>query len=158
FFLLCWLLLPGIVATFFSGDFTTFFVSGIGKGVLICLLACVLASTASWIPVVQGAAACGVILISIIHLIMPGIRAWWLVQLTPYVTQIQASWNLNLPPDQLKLLLDQVSHFATGIIVAGILAFDIVLLLMARAWQAVLFNPGGLSKEWQQLRLSYLYS
>jgi len=157
FFLLSWMLLPAIVAAFF-GDFGTFLIEGVGKGIIVWLMACVLATTATWTIVAQLAVACGVILVAAVHLVMPDIGAWWLLQLTPYATQMQTSLNLNLSPDQVKLLLDRASHFATGAVIAGVLALDIVVLLMARGWQATLFNPGGLAKEWRQLRLSYKYS
>ncbi len=157
FILLCWMALPGIAATFF-GDFSTLLIEDVGKGVMVWAMACVLAVTVSWTATVQLAAAAGVFLVAIAHLFIPDIQAWWLVQLAPYVAQIQTSWNLNLPPDQITLLIERASHFATGTVIAGVLALDIILLFMARAWQAVLFNPGGLAKEWCQLRLGYVYS
>jgi hypothetical protein len=157
FFLLCWMALPAIAATFF-GDFGTLLIESVGKGLVVWVMACVLAATVSWTVVVQATVACGVVLVAVAHLLVPDIQAWWLLQLSPYAAQVQASWNLNLSPDQVKLMIERASHFATGVVVAGILALDVVLLLMARSWQATLFNPGGLAKEWRQLRLNYLYS
>lgn len=155
FFLLCWMVLPEIAASFY-GDFGMLLLQGLAKGVVVWAMGCVLARTSNWVMTMQSVMVLGVMLVIAFHLIVPDTSAWWLQKASLYSSQIQVSWNLTA--DQTKLLLEKISYFATGIMLAGFLALDIVLLLMARAWQALLFNPGGLAREWRQLRLSYGYS
>lgn len=155
FLLLCWLMLPGIAVGFYD-HFGTFWAEGVAKGITVWLMACILTRTTSWVMTLQLIAFYGVLLIVGFHLLVPDISAWWLQQLTPYSAQIQTSLNLNA--SQVKLMLDTVSSFATGILVFTMLVLDTALLFIARAWQAVLFNPGGLGREWRRLHIGHLYS
>jgi hypothetical protein len=157
-YLLCWLFLPSLAA-YFYGDYGPLLLEAIGKGAVVWLTACILGATLSWTKAIQAAVLCGVVVVMVLHLALADLLSgWWLQQIAPFATEIQKSWDLNLPPDQIKLLLEKISHFATGAIIAGVLLFDVVILLVARGWQALLFNPGGLNREWQQLRLHYAYS
>jgi uncharacterized protein YybS (DUF2232 family) len=45
------------------------------------------------------------------------------------------------------------SRYATGAIAAGSVLTVLISLLLARWWQANLYNPGGFRAEFQQLRL-----
>ncbi len=62
----------------------------------------------------------------------------------------------NPPPGiqtgQIEAGLLVISHYATGILVTGSIAFLISAMLLGRWWQALLFNPGGFRKEFLGLR------
>lgn len=49
--------------------------------------------------------------------------------------------------------LVQVSRLMTGMTAAFVLTGVILALMLARWWQALLYNPGGFGKEFQDLRL-----
>lgn len=155
FLLLCWASLPGIVL-FFLGDAWLLMVESLGKDILVWLLACWLGRTASWSTTVQLGALLGVLLVVMIHLIVPDMSSWWLAQLTPRWGAFQQWFPLGVTPEQSKEWLDSIAQWATGAFIGGMLLFDTMILLLARAWQATLFNPGGLSKEWRQLQMSYV--
>jgi hypothetical protein len=158
FFVLSFVLLPSIIAVFSGTAPTMFFVQTITEGIVLCLIASVLATTASWMAVMQAIVGIGIVSVLAVQLIFPDITSWWLLQLSAHMSSMQSTLNIDLPPAQLKVLIERASHFATGVSAAGILTWTVVLLLAARAWQAILFNPGGLRKEWCILRLSYRYS
>lgn len=157
FIVLGWVMLPGIAASFY-GDFNTLFVDDVGKAIAVWLMAGALGYTARWVTTLQAAVAGGMLTVIAVHLMVPDINDWWFRHLAPYGSQIQLAWNLSISPEQLKAVFMKVASFATGTVVAGLLALDTVFLLMARGWQGVLFNPGGMAQEWRQLRLTPVYS
>jgi hypothetical protein len=54
---------------------------------------------------------------------------------------------------QIEQLGDWFSAYLTGIVAAGSVSSVIVSLILARWWQASLFNPGGFAHEFTQMRL-----
>ena len=60
-----------------------------------------------------------------------------------------------LTPAQEQYVIKYISMFATGLLVAVILVYNVLLhLVFARWWQAYIFNPGGLKIELHQIRMS----
>lgn len=157
FIVACWALLPSIAISFYAG-LEVFLLEGLGKIIIVYLLATLLGYTNRWSITLQAGVLCGVVIVSVSHLAVPDLNVWWLQRLVFLASQLQSMGNLNFSPDELRSLAEQLSYFATGVVVAAILSFDIVLMLVARAWQALLFNPGGLRQEWYRLRMSYLYA
>jgi hypothetical protein len=57
-------------------------------------------------------------------------------------------------PEALRDNLQVVSHYATGLVGAGSDLTVFMTLLLARWWQALLFNPGGFRTEFLALRVT----
>lgn len=91
------------------------------------------------------------------------------------VPDVSGSWrtlfgrvfeNPQLLPEQLRQmdpelrarLLDTASRYITGMYAAMWLFIAALSLLLARAWQARLFNPGGLQREFHELRFGLVAS
>ena len=60
--------------------------------------------------------------------------------------------NPGLEAVNLRALLHGLSDYITGGIASLFFLFSLVSLMLARAWQSQLFNPGGLSREYLELR------
>jgi hypothetical protein len=75
----------------------------------------------------------------------------WRKLLEPLVQRF--SQDQTLEPGQQKMLLEILSHWMTGMMAAGFFLQLMVSLLLARWWQALLYNQGGFSREFHQLRL-----
>ncbi|MEZ5581549.1 MAG: hypothetical protein R3F37_01040 [Candidatus Competibacteraceae bacterium] len=60
---------------------------------------------------------------------------------------------LERDPQTLQQLLDYLAPMVVGLIFANGLASLLCGLLLGRWWQALLFNPGGFSREFHELRL-----
>ncbi len=58
----------------------------------------------------------------------------------------------QIPAEEIELLLPAVASYMTGAMVAGIVFSSIIVLLLARYIQAVVYNPGGFEDEFLQLR------
>ncbi len=58
--------------------------------------------------------------------------------------------------EQSQQLVNELARWMTGFFAAGYFLQLVVSLLLARWWQALLYNPGGFQQEFHQLRLSKL--
>lgn len=120
----------------------------------------------NWIYVLELAAWLGVIVVGIVHFLYPEIQDWWATELNNYFSKTTAgvveSWQTatNLSSDAVNeaqiQAVNATKRYATGFAVVLILFNALVQLVVARWWQAVMFNPGGLQKELHQIRLSHV--
>ena len=130
--------------------------------VLTWLLALVLQRFANWSLVIEIALIAGIVLVCGIHLVYPHIQDWWSVQLTAYFNRTASLLTEIMPAASTsteKISADMIANmkrYMTGFIVAAIMFNALLQLAIARWWQAVMFNPGGLQKELHHIRLSYL--
>ena len=99
------------------------------------------------------AGAVGILFVITMHLMLPDPVQWWQQLMTPMITVLeqQPDWQLN--PVQTQELLIQLSGFMTGLVAAGFTMNIILGLIIGRAWQANLYNPGSFATEFQQLYL-----
>jgi hypothetical protein len=113
--------------------------------------------------ILQIAALLGVLVISVIHLTYPDVADWWGTELQSYYTQAAAAIakgsakTAAVVPTEAQLeSINLTKQYATGLMVAAILFNAILQLVVARWWQAIVFNPGSLRGELQSIRLSQL--
>lgn len=122
-----------------AGDITPFILL---VGVLV--LATVLRRTSSWQPTMLVA-----ILVGVGAELALRLRPEFLVLLTEQVEMFMASSETQMP--------DVPADMMQGVLVSlfGVMHMflAIVLLMLARWWQALLFNPGGFQQEFHQFRL-----
>jgi uncharacterized protein YybS (DUF2232 family) len=67
------------------------------------------------------------------------------------VVSQQDGWQLSQTDTQ--QLVVNMSFMMTGVIAAGVSVNAILGLVIGRAWQAKLYNPGGFADEFHQLKL-----
>jgi hypothetical protein len=77
--------------------------------------------------------------------------AAWREVLAPLVQSLEEAQVLE--PGQQKALLEALAGWMPGVLAAGFFLQTMVALLLARWWQALLYNPGGFRAEFQQLRI-----
>ena len=100
-----------------------------------------------------AAGGVGILLALGSYLALPDPAIWWQQMLAPFMEELgkQPSWQLDQA--QVQALMLSLSKMMTGLVAAG-LSMNLMLgLLIGRAWQAKLYNPGGFASEFQQLRL-----
>ena len=134
----------------------------IALNILTWLLALVLRRYGNWNLVIEVSMLTGIALICVIYLFFPEIQSWWIKQLMAYFTKT-ASILEQLGPEgaasQEEIqtnIIASVQHYITGFVIASIIFNALLQLIIARWWQAIIFNPGGLRKELYQIRLSYI--
>lgn len=99
------------------------------------------------------AGAVGILLVVAMHLMLPDPVQWWQQMMTPMMTVLEQQPDWQLDAVQTQELVMQLSKIMTGLVAAGFTMNIILGLLIGRAWQASLYNPGGFATEFQQLYL-----
>ncbi len=123
---------------------------------LTWLFAVWLRQFSSWSLLLELVALLGIVTVSLVHYLYPDIQAFWTKQLTSYFTQVMQASNAG-PPDEMamKNVIEFMKRYLTGAIVIFITFNALLQVFLARWWQSIVFNPGGLRKELYQIRLSY---
>lgn len=117
----------------------------------VVIIATVLYQTVSWtqaLRAVLGIAAAGILLF---HALIPDTASFWREVLGQSVKPLlEASNDPELDVEQWVMT---VAQWMTGITAAVMSIIWVVSLIMARYWQAQLYNPGGFGEEFRELRL-----
>lgn len=145
----------------------------LGGSVFVWFISWVLWLTTSWTSVLEASLLVGVLTIIILHLVFPDIEAWWVTKYQSVisksykdVTWLAQSFGFNNEKDWsafVKAIKDSdvlltIARVSTGTLLAFILGIRLIKLVLARWWQAMLFNPTGLRPELYNIRLSYIAS
>lgn len=132
------------------------------SNILTWVFASMLYRQASWSNILQVAALVGVLAVSVIHLVYPDIVTWWANELTAYYTQAAKAMSSVLqetaaaPTDAELESINITKYYANGMIASVILLNAMMQLILARWWQAMVFQPGILKRELHNIRLSRL--
>lgn len=153
FLVLLWIALPAVALSVW-GYYNLLVSAILFRGLVIWGLALVLRRTASWSVVLQCVVLLGVFVIVYAHLTIPDLSGQWAQQLTVLWKELGQSLHWDPTSTQAKTLVQLVSQLATGIFVVALLGFDLLLILIARGWQALVYNPKGLSRELCEIRVS----
>lgn len=141
----------GIVALLLQGNVLGSLFSSLIQLLLIVGLAVYLARTASWAQLIQAIFGLAAVLVVLFHLSVTDPVSFWKNMLQALVDwdQLQAS----LADVKLDDLLNQVAKHMTGLFAASMSLIFTLSLMLARHWQAILYNPGGFKEEMYRLRL-----
>lgn len=131
---------------------------------LTWIFAVVLRQFNNWNFTLELAALIGVLTIGLAHLVNPNIQDWWAGELASYFAKTtEAVSKLNVEAASQSIAkeaqlqaVNVVKQFATGFLVVSILFNALLQVVIARWWQAVMFNPGGLRLELYHIRLSQI--
>lgn len=132
------------------------------SNILSWIFACMLYRHATWSQILQVAALLGVLFVSVVHLAYPGVADWWGNQLQAYYHQAASlsgvvKAEVAAAPTDIQLKsINETKQYATGLMTAAVLFNAILQLIVARWWQALVFNPGLLRRELHSIRLSHL--
>jgi hypothetical protein len=117
----------------------------------VLLLALVLRHTLSLALALSAATAMGLATVLAVELLAPDIESLWIALLDQVVRP--ALQNASIPAETADTLLQQAAQVMTGGFVAASLLSLALTLLLARWWQALLYNPGGFRQEFTGLQL-----
>ncbi len=121
---------------------------------LVYGLAIILRQYGSWRLTLEIITLLGVITVLIFHLVIGDVPAWWLDTLGHYKEELSSLTGGQLSEDKIQQFLNQIAPMATGLFTTLIFFGVICQLLIARWWQATLFNPKGLAKEFVEIRMA----
>lgn len=93
-----------------------------------------------------GAAA--VVLVMLAHLWLGDPQAWWLPRLDEVLKPVFEGQGIDA-----GTYVSELARWMTGLLGAAMVMSVTLSLLLARAWQAGLYNPGGFGAEFRRLAL-----
>ncbi len=137
---------------------------GGGAGATVFLALCLLTWLMSQVYRQYASAACminavgaiGALSVIAAYLILGEPAVYWLGLLEQYLRPQLLQTQFFQSEAELNDWLNNFSRVMTGGITGLVCLWVIVSLLLARWWQAILFNPGGFQKEFHGLRLGRL--
>lgn len=149
FVVLGWALLPALAVALWRADL----------GPLTLLLggaaaALVLRQTVSWPLALVTAAAAGLLT----TLALQTVGSAYVDQLLAALRELFGELRSQMPAEQRALLSEPTAAQVAGLLGLSTAATSVIALLLARWWQAALYNPGGFREEFHRLRLPPLVS
>ncbi len=76
---------------------------------------------------------------------------FWQQRLQSIIQQLVDNPDIRMQSDKIELGLSIASQYMTGILITGAVSSVVLSLLVARWWQANLYNPGGFGQEFLSL-------
>ena len=83
------------------------------------------------------------------HLAVPDLAAWWRGWLDTWLTQTLPAGDAT----RYARILEPVAPMLNALVAVAMMISVVLAVLIGRAWQAGLFNPGGFRSEFHGLRL-----
>ncbi len=118
----------------------------------VLLVALVLRTTCSLSAALQSGLLLGVAVVMAYFIAMPDMIAGWRDILEAFTKPL---FEAELLTDRQRAdLIETMAPWMTGLLAAGLYLQLVGGLLMARWWQALLYNPGGFQQEFHSLRLN----
>ncbi|PCJ30322.1 MAG: DUF2232 domain-containing protein [Gammaproteobacteria bacterium] len=113
----------------------------------------ILGYTRSFAVSLLAASGLGIVLVLGMNVMLDDPALWWQEAMTPFMTLLseQPGWTLSQTETQSMLI--RLSSMMTGFFAAGFSLNVMLGLIIGRAWQAKLYNPGGFATEFQQFSL-----
>jgi len=145
------LILGALVLALMGGSPLVGIMAGLAQWLPVVAMGEVLRQSVSWRTTLSMAALVAGALVLTARLLVPDLEAAWVAvgmqMLAPF---IEAGGPAS---EELEAALVTVAPFLTGLL-AGIFLLSMVLsLVIARYWQALLFNPGAFGPEFRALQL-----
>jgi hypothetical protein len=113
----------------------------------------VLGYTRSLAVSLLAAVGLGILVVIGIHLFITEPTLWWQQMLQPFFDMLEQQPGWQLSQSETQELGTNLAELMTGFVAAGVTINVIIGLLIGRAWQAKLYNPGGFAEEFRKLKL-----
>ncbi len=139
------------VAVFLKQEPSAGLTAGLASLLPIVLIASILAFSRSWDKTLQATLllTCGGVLV--FHMIHPDTTSYWQPILEKYKPALHQIYQLS--DSKMDEYITQAASWATGTFAAIFALFGILSLIVARNWQAMLYNPGGFGEEFRNIRI-----
>ncbi len=126
-------------------------IAGLATWLPIVLIASALAMTKSWNKTLLLTLVTTTIGVIVFHLWQPDASAYWKPMLEQMKPILQQAYQLN--DSKVNETINNASIWMTGVFAAALAVITIISLIIARNWQARLYNPSGFGEEFRQIRI-----
>lgn len=140
-----------IISGFLKQDVSSGLFAGLVTWLPMLFFASVLAITNSWSKTLKLILLIAVVGVLLFRLLQPDASAFWLQILEPIKPLLEK--NYQVADVDFDKSIKLASQWMTGTFAAAYALLTILSLVIARNWQALLFNPGGFGEEFRQIRL-----
>jgi hypothetical protein len=127
---------------------------GVSLWVPIWLGAVVLRESGRLSWALMSIVALGILAVAVVYGFLSNPAALWFEGLRQILLPALSRTPENFNEATISQSLEKFSHLMTGLVAAGSVLSLILSLLIARWWQAELYNPGGFRREFLSLQLS----
>ena len=126
----------------------------------VIVMAYVLRSTIRLELAIAAGAALVLIGVLIVYAVIDDPAASWreIIAIIADSAELRPRNLQDAEPEDVRLLLDKTSELMTGFYASTLFVIATLSLLLARSWQAKLFNPGGMKREFHELRFGRIVS
>lgn len=115
----------------------------------VMLCAAVLRNTQSLALSMLAAGLCAITLMIVVYSTLQDPAQMW----RQILQRMLDAAELGISPEQLSESIEAMSRHMTGVVAAGFMLNVVLCLIIGRAWQARLYNPGAFRREFLALRL-----
>lgn len=126
-------------------------VSGLQSWLPMVIFAAILTRTISWAFTLQVMVLIVVGGLLIFHLAVSDVEAFWKEYIDAIVKAFTQGQTISA--EEISQLTVDIARWITTVIAVLILISWIVSMIIARYWQAILYNPGGFGEEFRALQL-----
>ena len=140
-----------IVSVLLKQQASSGFIAGLATWFPMVLIASALAMTKSWSKTLQLTLLLSVAGVLLFHLMYPDAAAYWEPVLKQVKPMLQQAYQLS--DSKLDETINEAAVWMTGTFAAALAIITILSLIIARNWQAMLYNPGGFGKEFRQITI-----
>lgn len=124
----------------------------------LLLLSWVLRQTRSMPVTVVVAGGLAAAVVVAMYWLLGDTTQWWRQALEQPFILAQGETGLLLSAEEINRFLDVLARAMTGLLGAAVFMSLMGSILLARWWQALLYNPGGFRAEFYALRIDYRVS
>ena len=121
--------------------------------VIAWMMAAILNRYQSWRLSLEVMTIVALIGIVIFFMIVPDVRGFWLKQIGPQLEEIASNASWRLATSDMQSWIERAAPAIAGMYAVGFLGGTVILMVVARWWQSVMFHPGAFRKEFVRLRM-----
>ncbi len=140
-----------VISGLLQQDVSRGLLAGLVSWLPILFIASILATTNSWSKTLQLILLIAVVGVMLFHFLYPDAATFWVQLLEPLKPLLKQSYQFG--DAKIDESIKVASQWMTGTFAAAFALLTIVSLMIARNWQALLYNPGGFGEEFRQIRI-----
>lgn len=140
-----------VISGLLQQDVSRGLLAGLVSWLPILFIASILATTNSWSKTLQLILLIAVVGVLLFHFLYPDAATFWVQLLEPLKPLLKQSYQFG--DAKIDESIKVASQWMTGTFAAAFALLTIVSLMIARNWQALLYNPGGFGEEFRQIRI-----
>lgn len=140
-----------VISSVLKQDISRGLLAGLMTWLPILFVSSVLAMSNSWSKTLQLILLIAVAGVLLFHFVYPDATAFWTQLLEPLKPLLKQNYQFD--DARIDESINLASQWMTGTFAAVFSLLTIISLIIARNWQALLYNPGGFGEEFRQIRI-----